>query len=244
MAQEGTISAEDQVSCKTCHAPIHRLAEICPKCGVRQRGKPADKAILLLITFFLGGIGMHKFYVKKYGWGTVYLLLSWTGVPSLIALIEFFIYLFTSAEKIEEKYSATGSAIIIVIVAIAYFIAVIGILAAIAIPSYHSYVVRAKVSQAIDLGKSTTLKMEKFYLKNNRYPGNAGELGLGSNHSGKHIKNLEVTRDGLVIITFSDNTGMAAGKTIIYQKIIRDGHAMWDCRGGTLPLRLRTPDCR
>ena len=36
--------------CFTCNAVIHEKAEICPKCGVRQR-KPASKLTLLLLTF-------------------------------------------------------------------------------------------------------------------------------------------------------------------------------------------------
>lgn len=242
--EQGSITPNDSIACKTCHAPIHKLAEICPKCGVRQRGKPADKVVLLLITFFLGGIGMHKFYVRQYGWGVAYLLLSWTGIPSLVALVEFFITLFTSAEKIEEKYSSTGSVVIIVIVSVFFFIAIIGILAAISIPAYQDYVVRARVSEVINHGKIVTLQVDTYYLEHGKYPGNTEELGVDQGSLGQNIQSLEVTQNGLIIITFAKSTAMAADKTIIFEQIIRDGQRSWDCRGGTLPRRLRTTDCR
>jgi TM2 domain-containing membrane protein YozV len=41
----------------------------------------------------LGGFGVHKFYLNKAGLGVLYILFSWTFVPSIIALIEGIIYL-------------------------------------------------------------------------------------------------------------------------------------------------------
>jgi TM2 domain-containing membrane protein YozV len=122
----------DEKLCSTCNAVIHKKAEICPKCGVRQR-KPANKPVLLLLTFFLGGFGAHQFYLCNYVLGIFYLLFSLTGIPALIALIEFIVFAFTSREKIEADYTAHGSVALIVVV-IVFFIIIIGILAAIAIP--------------------------------------------------------------------------------------------------------------
>ena len=59
--------------CGSCGATIKIEAEICPKCGVRQK-KPVSKVALLLITFFLGGIGAHKFYLGKH-WQGVFMRL-------------------------------------------------------------------------------------------------------------------------------------------------------------------------
>jgi transposase-like protein len=44
-----------------------------------------SKAALLAITFFLGGVGGHKFYLRKYLQGAIYLLFCWTAIPSLVA---------------------------------------------------------------------------------------------------------------------------------------------------------------
>ena len=59
-------------------------------------------AAVLAIVF--GGIGVHKFYLGKTVWGIVYLLLCWTGIPSIIALIEGLIYLCSSDQDFERKY--------------------------------------------------------------------------------------------------------------------------------------------
>ena len=45
----------------------------------------------LLLALFLGGLGIHKFYLGQTGLGIVYLLFCWTYVPSIIAFFEAFV---------------------------------------------------------------------------------------------------------------------------------------------------------
>ncbi|NIQ96043.1 MAG: NINE protein [Desulfuromonadales bacterium] len=66
---------------------------------------PPNKVALLVITFFLGGLGGHKFYLRKYLQGVLYLLFCWTAIPSLIALVEFIIYCFKSEEQLQQQYA-------------------------------------------------------------------------------------------------------------------------------------------
>ena len=40
-----------------------------------------NKTVAILLAFFLGGIGVHKFYLGNAMLGVVYLLLCWTGIP-------------------------------------------------------------------------------------------------------------------------------------------------------------------
>ena len=61
------LKAEEKL-CSTCNAVIHKKAEICPKCGVRQQN-PANKSALLLI----GIITNYLFFRRS--WRTP--ILSW-----------------------------------------------------------------------------------------------------------------------------------------------------------------------
>ena len=74
--------SSNQKACDACGEQINVRAEVCPKCGVRQR-RPVSKPVLLLITFFLGGLGAHKFYLGKPWQGVLYLLFCWTMIPGI-----------------------------------------------------------------------------------------------------------------------------------------------------------------
>ena len=63
-----------------------------------------NRIVAALLAFFLGGFGAHKFYLGQIGWGVAYLLFCWTFIPSIVALIEFIIYLCTSDEDFARKY--------------------------------------------------------------------------------------------------------------------------------------------
>lgn len=97
--------------CSHCGAQIDEKAEICPKCGVRQPGMgPApvtsgkSKVAAGIFAILLGGLGVHKFYLGRIGWGIVYILFCWTFIPSLAGLIEGIIYLTMSDAQFAEKY--------------------------------------------------------------------------------------------------------------------------------------------
>ena len=57
-----------------------------------------NKAIYCVLAFFLGGLGIHKFYAGRTVKGILYLIFCWTGIPAVIALIEFIIALCKPAD--------------------------------------------------------------------------------------------------------------------------------------------------
>jgi predicted nucleic acid-binding Zn ribbon protein len=94
--------------CHACGAQIDLEAVVCPKCGVSQKGKSGvgskSRVTAALLAFFLGGLGIHKFYLGQGGMGVLYLLFCWTFIPALIAFIEFIIYLTMTDEAFAEKF--------------------------------------------------------------------------------------------------------------------------------------------
>jgi TM2 domain-containing membrane protein YozV len=49
-----------------------------------------DEVVGVLLALFLGGIGIHHFYLRRNTAGIVYLLFFWTGIPMVIAWVECF----------------------------------------------------------------------------------------------------------------------------------------------------------
>ena len=97
--------------CRDCGSVIQARAEICPKCGVRQRMVSTgsrSRTSAAIFAFFLGGFGAHKFYLGQTGSGIVYLLLCWTLVPAFIAFIEGIIYLSMSDPAFNARYNAVA----------------------------------------------------------------------------------------------------------------------------------------
>lgn len=69
-----------------------------------QNKKKVNKIAYVLLAFFLGGFGGHKFYSGKIGTGILYLIFSWTFIPSIIAFVEFIIALTKSSDENGEIY--------------------------------------------------------------------------------------------------------------------------------------------
>jgi TM2 domain-containing membrane protein YozV len=49
-----------------------------------------EEVVGVLLALFLGGFGVHHFYLRRDTAGIIYLLFSWTGIPAVIALVECF----------------------------------------------------------------------------------------------------------------------------------------------------------
>lgn len=62
-----------------------------------------SKIVAILLALFLGGIGVHQFYLGT-GKGIWYLLFCWTGIPSIIALIDLIVMATSSDENFMIKY--------------------------------------------------------------------------------------------------------------------------------------------
>lgn len=49
---------------------------------------PVNKLAFILLALFLGSFGIHRFYARKFISGIIYLLLSWTFIPTFLSIVE------------------------------------------------------------------------------------------------------------------------------------------------------------
>ncbi|HGP7218321.1 TPA: pilin, partial [Neisseria gonorrhoeae] len=74
-------------------------------------------------------------------------------------------------------------------------IAIVGILAAVALPAYQDYTARAQVSEAILLAEGQKSAVTEYYLNHGKWPENNGAAGVASASTikGKYVQKVEVT---------------------------------------------------
>ncbi len=94
--------------CPSCGSVIDANAMDCPRCGVRQPDviyqESKNRPLAILLALFLGGFGIHRFYVGPVSWGIAYLVFFWTGVPQFLAWLEAIYWLTRSDVDWAMKY--------------------------------------------------------------------------------------------------------------------------------------------
>lgn len=63
-----------------------------------------NKTIAGLLGIFLGGLGVHKFYMGNMKMGIIYILFCWTYIPAVLGLVEGIIYLTETEEKFKSRF--------------------------------------------------------------------------------------------------------------------------------------------
>ncbi|EMR8601741.1 pilin, partial [Neisseria gonorrhoeae] len=111
-------------------------------------------------------------------------------------------------------------------------IAIVGILAAVALPAYQDYTARAQVSEAILLAEGQKSAVTEYYLNNGEWPANNGDAGVASSSSikGKYVKEVEV-KNGVVTAQMASsnvNKEIKDKKLSLWAKR-QDGSVKWFC---------------
>ena len=97
-----------QKYCSGCGTIIHKEAPACPKCGAPQADvrirERKSRGVAIILAWLLGGLGIHKFYLNRSGWGFLYLIFCWTFIPAIAALIEAILYAIMNEQDFHQKY--------------------------------------------------------------------------------------------------------------------------------------------
>ncbi|HGH6898146.1 TPA: pilin [Neisseria meningitidis] len=111
-------------------------------------------------------------------------------------------------------------------------IAIVGILAAVALPAYQDYTARAQVSEAILLAEGQKSAVTEYYLNHGIWPGDNSSAGVASSSTikGKYVKSVEV-KNGVVTAQMKSsgvNKEIQGRKLSLWAKR-QDGSVKWFC---------------
>ena len=111
-------------------------------------------------------------------------------------------------------------------------IAIVGILAAIALPAYQDYVVRSKMSEPMAALAEAKTTISEFYATNNELPDSAGEAGITEFPNKEIVKSLVYLSAGVVYATVQDGVipNYTAGDGFgLSARTRSDGSVVWIC---------------
>lgn len=127
-------------------------------------------------------------------------------------------------------------------------VAIIGILAAIAIPAYLDYAVRSQVANGINLTAGAKVAVAEYFQDQGVYPTDNATAGLAAAASirGKYVTQVEVIAGGQIQVTFgNDVNNKILNAVLTVSATDNDGSLSWACTGdATLVDKWLPPACR
>ena len=130
-------------------------------------------------------------------------------------------------------------------------VAIIGILAAVALPAYQDYTVRAKVSEGLIAASAARTAVSEVYANAGTMLPSAASMNVQSQAS-KYVASVGWTRTGAdggdVTVTLTGDTGLgaAAGTTLILRATGTPGSGAvaWTCGKGTINSKYLPGSCK
>ncbi|MDT8404344.1 pilin [Sulfuriflexus sp.] len=128
-------------------------------------------------------------------------------------------------------------------------VAIIGILAAIAIPAYQDYTIRAKITEGVGALAAAKTSVSEYYISEGGMPATAAQAGVNTGAIGDYVAGVAYTQTsttvGVVQVTLAaSGLGTANGTTF---KLTGTGSAQgvsWDCSKTTTPEKFLPANCR
>ena len=142
-----------------------------------------------------------------------------------------------------ERDGGTGvGGMIAVCAALSFFyLFIIGALAAIAIPAYQDYTIRAQVFEGLNLAAPVKAEIAEYWDKNLRWPEQADLAGAGP--IGKYVSSVGVA-SGSVVITYGNeaNAALTGKRLVLLPGVDTRGRVHWICGNGSRPYGVAAAD--
>src|SRR5580698_10447908 len=87
-------------------------------------------------------------------------------------------------------------------------VAIIGILAAIAIPAYQDYTVRSQVTEGLNLASAIETGAAEYFANVGSFPQSLSAAGISSSPAGKYVTGINNT-SGAIVVTYGNQANSA-----------------------------------
>ncbi len=113
-------------------------------------------------------------------------------------------------------------------------VAIIGILAAIAVPMYLDYTVRSQIAEGLNVAGGAKVAVTEYYQDRGVFPTDNAEAGLSAaaNISGKYVNSVTVGGAVITIQYGVDANVQIIGKTVRLTALDNLGSVSWTCASG------------
>ena len=128
-------------------------------------------------------------------------------------------------------------------------VAIIGILAAIAIPAYQDYTIRAQVSEGLNLAAGAKAAITEYFQDRGAMPATNAEAGISpaANITGNYASAVAVGGGGQITVTYNGprvNTTIANDTLLLTPGTANAGSVDWTCSAGSLLPKYVPSSCR
>ncbi|HMV37534.1 MAG TPA: pilin [Plasticicumulans sp.] len=127
-------------------------------------------------------------------------------------------------------------------------VAIIGILAAIAIPAYQDYTIRARVTEGINLASAAKTAVSEYRIARSAFPTGNASAGLNGTITAPNVTSVKVGTSGVITITYNSTvSGVGTNNTLLFNPTLANGAITWTCSGtgsSTIASKYRPSACR
>ncbi len=126
-------------------------------------------------------------------------------------------------------------------------VAIIGILAAIAIPAYQDYTIRAQISEGLTLAGGAKTAVSEYFMDRGAWPVDNDEAGLADKHDiiGKYTEHISVQNNVIEIKFGYDVHATIMDEKIELTAVDNAGSISWSCASaGTIQAKHLPAACR
>jgi type IV pilus assembly protein PilA len=126
-------------------------------------------------------------------------------------------------------------------------VSIIGILASVAIPLYTNYLIRAQVTEGLDLSSGARIAAEEYFVNRGVFATTNASVGLPAANtiSGNYVTQVQLIVGGDVQVTFGNEVHPDInGATISITPATNGGSVSWTCDRGAIPNKYVPSACR